>query len=238
VSQVRYETKTVKVLRGTESRSISKWEAQGWELVTQDTGTARSTLTFRKAKRPVPVKALAIGGAAVLLVAGVITGSLLIFGGGDPDTAAASTSAAATSSSAEATPTAVSPPPPPVTASAPNDSAGQSGGSTAPITQIGVDDLFNALNAPSTSGIATGDRFQITGPLSGSDYWGESVNGEFFVYMSALGGANDLTILIDEDQTRAWADGTVVTFVVEVVDKTYQGETSSGWLQAQSAQVA
>ncbi len=59
--RIRYETKTVKAMRGTEGRSRAKWEADGWELVSQDTGKLRSELRFRRPKPPLPKVAILAG---------------------------------------------------------------------------------------------------------------------------------------------------------------------------------
>ena len=49
-----YELKSVKALRGMESRSIAKWQEAGWELVDQRTGTLHTTLDLRRLKPEVP----------------------------------------------------------------------------------------------------------------------------------------------------------------------------------------
>lgn len=75
---VSYESKTVRAVRGTESRTISKWTADGWEVVSQAPGTIRTEITFR---RPVPKSRrslFVVGGvvAAVALVTAVIVGTV------------------------------------------------------------------------------------------------------------------------------------------------------------------
>ncbi len=59
---IRYERKTVQTVRGTDSLMISKMQEDGWELVGQTQGMLRSTLDFRRPKKPVP--RLLIGAAA------------------------------------------------------------------------------------------------------------------------------------------------------------------------------
>lgn len=59
---IRYEHKTVQAVRGTDSLMISKMQKDGWELVGQTQGMLRSTLDFRRPKKPVP--RLLIGAAA------------------------------------------------------------------------------------------------------------------------------------------------------------------------------
>ncbi len=47
----KYENKTVRVVRGMEARTISKWERDGWELVGQsDERLFRTKLDFRRVK--------------------------------------------------------------------------------------------------------------------------------------------------------------------------------------------
>lgn len=47
---VQYELKSVQVLRGRESRAKAKWHNQGWEFVSENRGTLRTELSFRRAK--------------------------------------------------------------------------------------------------------------------------------------------------------------------------------------------
>lgn len=78
---VQYEFKSVQTVRGTESRSIAKWEGAGWELVGQEKGKVRSTLSFRRPKPKAPWKLVAAAvGAGVVLLAAVGIASAL--GGG------------------------------------------------------------------------------------------------------------------------------------------------------------
>lgn len=80
---VRYELKTVKALRGTESRSIAKWQKQGWELVDQNPSTLHTTLNFRKVKPDVPWKLFAVLGGVVLVL--LLIGSIASALGGDAE---------------------------------------------------------------------------------------------------------------------------------------------------------
>ncbi len=82
-AEVKYETKTVTTVRGMEPRSIKKAEADGWELISQTPATLlRTTLTFRRAKKPFPRWAIYAGaGAASLAVVGIVLG--VVLGGGD-----------------------------------------------------------------------------------------------------------------------------------------------------------
>ncbi|WIE62264.1 hypothetical protein DEI97_003715 [Curtobacterium sp. MCLR17_032] len=73
---VGYETKTVHAIRGREGKTRSKMEQDGWELVQQDPGALRSSLVFRRPKKPLPRKALIIGGSvAAVAVIGIIIGA-------------------------------------------------------------------------------------------------------------------------------------------------------------------
>ncbi|WP_119580178.1 DUF4839 domain-containing protein [Streptomyces europaeiscabiei] len=64
--EIKYEYKTVQTVRGTNGLVISKMQKDGWELVEQAQGTLRSTLNFRRPKKPQPW--LLIGTAAAVLV--------------------------------------------------------------------------------------------------------------------------------------------------------------------------
>ncbi|MCK8678647.1 DUF4839 domain-containing protein [Streptomyces lichenis] len=64
--EIKYEYKTVQTVRGTDSLVISKMQRDGWELVERGQGRLRSTLEFRRPKKPQPW--LLIGAAAAALV--------------------------------------------------------------------------------------------------------------------------------------------------------------------------
>ena len=73
-ADVEYETKTVRAVRGMESRTIKKWEGDGWELVTQTPGKLQTELTFRRRKPKSRRLPWIIGGAVLaLILATVIT---------------------------------------------------------------------------------------------------------------------------------------------------------------------
>ncbi|MBN1093432.1 hypothetical protein JKP75_13190 [Blastococcus sp. TML/M2B] len=233
---MRYELKTVKAIRGTEGRSVAKWQKDGWELVDQSAGTLHTTLNFRKPKPPLPVRQIAIAGAAVLVLAGVIGVGALLEGNGDSKNSASATSTSVTAEESDAPPAAepteqVDAPPAPV-ATEPVDTP------PTPVTDTTVDELLDALNAGSSSGIATGDRFRITAELFESDAWGVGASGDFVVYVMAKGGADDLPVFVDESDADGWQNGTRVEMVVEAVEATINGETTDGWLQAESVKTA
>ena len=47
---VQYEFKSVQALRGRESSAKAKWQNQGWEFVSENRGTLRTELNFRRVK--------------------------------------------------------------------------------------------------------------------------------------------------------------------------------------------
>ncbi|WP_137876364.1 DUF4839 domain-containing protein [Rhodococcus sp. Q] len=74
-TDVTYETKTVRAVRGMESRTIKKWETQGWEIVSQSPGTVQTEITFRRPKpKTPPLLWIAGGGVAVLAIAAITVG--------------------------------------------------------------------------------------------------------------------------------------------------------------------
>lgn len=49
-AEVKFETKSVRAIRGMESRTVKKWEADGWVLVSQTPGKLQTEITFRRPK--------------------------------------------------------------------------------------------------------------------------------------------------------------------------------------------
>src|SRR4051812_30003986 len=47
---VQYEFKSVQTLRGRASSAKAKWQNQGWEFVSENRGTLRTELNFRRVK--------------------------------------------------------------------------------------------------------------------------------------------------------------------------------------------
>ncbi|MCT9001036.1 DUF4839 domain-containing protein [Microbacterium memoriense] len=82
---VKYQTQTVKAVRGMETRTAAKWRAQGWELVSTNTGKISSELTIR---RPKPKTPWILYGALVAIVV-VLIAVLIIMNAlrGDDSTA-------------------------------------------------------------------------------------------------------------------------------------------------------
>lgn len=241
-SGVRYEFKAVKAMRGTEGRSLSKWQKQGWELVSQDAATLHTTLNFRKVKPQLPLRQLVLGGIGVaVLLAFLGIGAALAGNGDSDDTSAAQSSP---TPAAAATPEVTDEPTPDVT-DEPTPEETEAGRmpvqpaepADGPLTDITVDALLDRLNAGSSSGIKVGDRFRITGELFEEDAWGEGATGEYSVYLKAKGGSDDLLVFVDRTLATGWGNGTRVEMVVKAVEKTINGETTDGWLQAQSVKL-
>lgn len=83
-------------------------EQDGWELVQQNQGALRSSLVFRRPKKPLPRKALIIGGSvAAVAVIGIIIGAITE---GDPAPVETATAIARPEASASAAGSAVATP--------------------------------------------------------------------------------------------------------------------------------
>ncbi|UPL15705.1 hypothetical protein [Microbacterium galbinum] len=223
---VKYDTETVKVIRGTEEKTISKREGDGWELVSQNPGKLRSELVFRRPSSKTPWRVLAIIGG-VLVVLFIFIGIMATFSNDDGDVEPApvkTPSAQAVAPSSE--PLADSEESAPVEEESATEVS--DGVSTT------VDELLDKLNSAEMGGIKTGDRFTLTGELFMSDLWMTGATGDYFVMLKAQGGAQDLTVFVDEAVASGWTDGTMVEMTLEAVDAIIDGETSSGWLRAVS----
>jgi hypothetical protein len=223
---VKYETRSVKTVRGLEARTRAKLEKEGWEFVSQEQGTVRSELTFRRPQPETPWKLIGAGGGLLALL---VVGSLIIsaVGGGDSSNNSAEVLPSPTPSQiveteaqtapAEATaPSIESPPAAPV------------------VTAITVDELLDKINSAQMGGIKNGDQFGLTGELFMSELWMTGAAGEFTVMLKAQGGAQDLLVFVDESDAAGWRDGTKVQMVVESGEATINGETTEGWLRAVS----
>ncbi|MFE7810635.1 DUF4839 domain-containing protein [Streptomyces sp. NPDC057433] len=102
--EIKYEYKAVQTVRGTSGLVISKMEKDGWELVEQAQGTLRSTLEFRRPKKPQPW--LLIGtAAAVLVILTIVIGAASALSDGGEKKGESDKSAAAASEKPSATPT-------------------------------------------------------------------------------------------------------------------------------------
>ncbi|MDJ0319994.1 hypothetical protein [Pseudarthrobacter sp. PS3-L1] len=223
---VKYETKSVKAVRGLEARTRAKLEKEGWEFVAQEQGTVMSELTFRRPRPEIPWKLIGAGGGLLALL---IVGSLIIsaVGGGD-----------SSNNSAEALP---SPAPSqiveteartlPAEATAPSI---ESPPAAPVVVAITVDELLDKLNSAQMGGIKNGDQFGLTGELFMSKLWMTGAAGEFTVMLKAKGGAQDLSVFVEQSDAAGWRDGTKVQMVLEAEEATINGETTGGWLRAVS----
>src|SRR3954468_3715402 len=108
---VEHEFKSVQALRGRESSAKAKWQDQGWEFVSENRGTLRTELSFRRVKpktfgayllsfvaafrRLQPkTRSVLVASCALILVAGVIGVVVGKQSGGDtPNPSAAQTNA-------------------------------------------------------------------------------------------------------------------------------------------------
>lgn len=144
-AEVQYDTMSVKTLRGTEKNSITKWESQGWEFVTQNTGTLRSELLFRRPKEKTSWKPFAILGGA-LAVLGIFITIMVIATGGDEGKQPESKPAVPVASSAP--PAKPSKIPPPSASPRPSEAAVTPPAAQGPLTIENNADLAALLTGP------------------------------------------------------------------------------------------
>ncbi|MEV7233516.1 DUF4839 domain-containing protein [Streptomyces sp. NPDC051020] len=94
--EINYEYKTVQTVRGTDGLVISKMQKDGWELVEQAQGTFRTTLDFRRPKKPLPWPLIGAAAGVLVILAIVIGTASALSGGGEkkdePDKPAAAAS--------------------------------------------------------------------------------------------------------------------------------------------------
>ncbi|WP_283476600.1 hypothetical protein [Rhodococcus sp. H29-C3] len=98
--QTRYEVTEIKAIRGTESKTITSKQQEGWELVTQQEGLLRTTMTFRRPKPKPPWKLWATLGGVGVVLAGIITVGAIL----EDDSDASTTDAPAASSTEQHSP--------------------------------------------------------------------------------------------------------------------------------------
>jgi Domain of unknown function (DUF4839) len=110
VDAPRYEYESVRVLRGTEGRTIAKWVQNGWELDAQSQGSMlRTDLTFRRVQAKASWRVLAMAGAVVVLVLVIAIGVVTERRGGSGSTDAAAVTSTQTEQPAAATTSAAAP---------------------------------------------------------------------------------------------------------------------------------
>lgn len=227
-TSVKYETRSVKTVRGIEARTRAKLEKEGWEFVSQTQGTLRSELNFRRPKPETPWKQIGIGGG-LLALAIIVPLIISAFGGGDSSNNGAETLPSATpsqvASTAASTPSQVAP----TAASTPSVEPVPA---SPVVTAITVDELLDKLNSGKSSGMKVGDRFRLSGELFNRDLWMTGATGEYNVLLKAQGGAQDLSVFADKSDAAGWRDGTKVQMIVEMGTATINGETTDGWLRA------
>ncbi|WP_313354517.1 hypothetical protein [Microbacterium sp.] len=223
---IKYETRTVKAVRGMEARTAKKWEEQGWEVVSQTVGKLTSKLTIRRPKPKMPWRLFA--GLGAFIVALIIFALVMSNIAGSDKAEPAGTPQPTTRASAEpSTRPSATPTTEPLQTSEP-----------AKIIDTTVDELLDRLNSVDLGGIQVGDQFRVTGELVGSEYWITGATGDYAIALNAHDGADDLMILLeDKADADEWTDGTRVQLILENVEKTIDGETDDGWMQVLSATV-
>ncbi|MCX5044822.1 hypothetical protein OG921_24355 [Aldersonia sp. NBC_00410] len=98
--EIRYEVTEIKAIRGTEAKTITSKQQEGWELVTQQKGRLRTTMTFRRPKPKTPWRLwAALGGVAVVGVGIMTVGAIL-----EDDSDASTTDAVAASNAEQSSP--------------------------------------------------------------------------------------------------------------------------------------
>lgn len=225
---VKYETRSVKTVRGLEARTRAKLEKEGWEFVSHEQGTVRSELTFRRPKPETPWKLIGAGGGLLALL---IVGSLIAsaFGGEDSSNSSAEALPSPTPSLVVETEAQTAPPEATTPSTEPPTPAPV-------VTAITVDELLDKINSAQMGGIQNGDQFRVTGELFMSDLWMTGASGEYTVLLKAKGGADDLMVFVDESDASGWRDGTKVQMLIKAGEATMNGETTDGWLRALSVE--
>jgi hypothetical protein len=233
-TSVKYETKSVKAVRGLETRTRTKLEREGWEFVSLEQGTLRTELTFRRPKPPTPWKLLGAGGGVfALAIVAVLLGNTLGSGNGATSDALSPQSQTPSQiASPEVVVPSGTPSPTPVSPTPAEPSLAEP-----VVTDTTVDELLDRLNSAQMGGIQIGDRFRLTGELFMSDLWMTGAAGEYTVMLKAQGGTQDLSVFVDKSKTVGWRDGRKVQMIVEMGEATINGETTDGWLRAVAAEI-
>ncbi|SMF06075.1 protein of unknown function [Streptomyces sp. Amel2xC10] len=101
---ITYEYKTVKTVRGTDGLLIARMQKDGWELVEQSRSALRTTLEFRRPKKPMPWLLIGAGAAVLVILTAVIGAASALSGGDEKKDESGRSSAAAGAPSTTATP--------------------------------------------------------------------------------------------------------------------------------------
>jgi hypothetical protein len=106
--------------------------------------------------------------------------------------------------------------------------------SAAVVVETTVDALLDRLNSKGMGGIKTGDKFRLMGELFEEDAWTTGATGDYFVYLRAKQGKDDLPVFVSRSDAVGWRNGTRVEMVVRAEERKISGEVSGGWLNALS----
>lgn len=71
-TEVQYVERTARAMRGMESRTIKKWQDDGWEVVSQTQGKLQTEIIFRRPKPKSRRLLWIIGAAALALILGTV----------------------------------------------------------------------------------------------------------------------------------------------------------------------
>lgn len=113
-----YETRTIRSLRGLEARTRSKWEADGWEVISETPRGLRTDITVRRPRPLRPVLLYTVGGAVVALAIGAIALTGALSGDAPEENSSATSAEPSRTVSRLPTPTSVDSPSPVATSAA------------------------------------------------------------------------------------------------------------------------
>jgi len=101
----KYEQRTVRAIRGSEIRTIQKWESDGWETLDRRQGPLQTQLTFRRPKPRLQRRTILIAGALTLALGGIIAVGATLEGSDSKQAEAPARAAETTEPVPTATPT-------------------------------------------------------------------------------------------------------------------------------------
>jgi hypothetical protein len=77
-NDTRYETKSIRVIRGAEARTLARWEKDGWQVVSQTQKSLHSEIVIRRPVPQRPWRLIAIGGGVLAVaLSGVVVAGVL-----------------------------------------------------------------------------------------------------------------------------------------------------------------